>query len=322
MAVMGNFVLMALVLGGLLFFSLLTAFVNNFIYFPLLFFAVLGFLFRYAKELKEKIIPKISREDLLLILCVLGGTVITFLLNNHLELGSIIPAALVGLVAALFAGKKAGPIYCGAFVGMACQEVSGTFYSILLAGLLAGGLFVLNKNHFNGFGGKLGILAFTGCLVVFFLRGEEFSSLIIEGSRLKWMIVFYSVLGAVLTYFGSFRLNQGPVLSSALTGLVGGIILPSIFPEVGLLLAGAMFCGAFVGMSSPERLPNEGFIVIAAIFAGIFFVYSSSYLGGTGGKLGAIAFISTIGVRGLADLYLQFWVPYRIKVVSLLLKNL
>ncbi len=136
------------------------------------------------------------------------------------------------------------------------------------------------------------------------------------------MIIFYTVLGAILTYFGSFRLGQGPVLASALTGLVGGIILPSIFPEVGILLAGAMFCGAFVGMSSPERLPHEGFIAIAALFAGSFFVYSSPYLGGTGGKLGTIAFISTIGVRGLFDLYLQLWVPYRRKIVSLLLKNL
>jgi len=147
MALMGNFVLMALVVGGLLLCSLLGAFVNNFIYFPLLLFSVMGFLFRYAKELKVKIIPKISREDGLITLCVLGGAVVTFILNNHLELGGIIPAALVGLVAALFAGKKAVPIYCGAFVGMAYQEVSGTFYSILLAGLLAGGLFVLNKNQ-------------------------------------------------------------------------------------------------------------------------------------------------------------------------------
>ncbi len=321
MAAMGNFVLMALVVGVLAGTTLLTAFVNNFIYFPVLLLSYSGFLFRYARELKVNIGQKFSREDVLIVSGVLGGALVTFFLNNHLELGSVISASLVGLFAAAFVGKKAVPIYCGAFVGMACQEVSGSFYSIVLAGLLTGGLFLINKSYFQGFGGKLGTIAFTGCLAVIFLQGGEFSGKMIEGLHLKWMIVFYTVLGAVLAFFGSVRLGQGPVLASALTGLVGGIILPAVFPETGLLLAGAMFCGAFVGMSSRDRLPNEGFIALAGLLAGIIFVYSSPYLGGTGGKLGTIAFISTLGVRGLWDIYMQFLAPYQTKVFALFLRN-
>jgi len=321
MAVMGNFVLMALVVGGLVGCTLLATFVNNFIYFSFVLISVFGFLFGYIRELKVNIVDKLSRDDGLIIVCVLTGALITFLLNNYLELGSVVPAALVGLVGVVIGGKKAAPIYCGAFVGMACQEVSGSLFPIFFAGLLAGVLFVLNKSFFNGFGGKLGTIAFTGCLLIVFLRGGEFSGVFIESSQLRWSLVFYTVLGAILTYVGSVRLGQSPVLSSALVGLIGGIILPSLFPETGFLLAGAMFCGAFVGMSSPERLPHEGFIIVAGLLAGVIMVYSSPYLGGTGGKLGTIAFVSTLGVRGLWDLYNQIWVPNQTKVVSLLLKN-
>jgi hypothetical protein len=49
-------------------------------------------------------------------------------------------------------------------------------------------------------------------------------------------------------------------------------------------------------MSSKERIPNEFYMILTGIICAITFVYTFSYLGGAGGKLGTIAFGSVIVV--------------------------
>jgi hypothetical protein len=75
--------------------------------------------------------------------------------------------------------------------------------------------------------------------------------------------------------------------------------MPVAHPPVGSLLAAAVFCASFVGMASEERLPSGGRIALAGLVAGAVFVYTTPYVGGSGGKLGTIAFGSCLAVVGV-----------------------
>ncbi len=321
MATRGNFAVLAggsvLIMGV----TLLTCFVKNFIYFPLVLLLFLGFAHCFASEINISLRPVLVREDLLLVLGVLGGALISFSLHIQLGLESIVAAALIGMFASLTMGKYAVPIYCGAFVGMASGDLFDSIFLILAAAILTAGLFVYNKSYFNGFGGKLGLIAFAGSLVVAVLGGGGLGGIDLKALEIKRSMVIYVVMGAIFTYLGVVRLNQGAVLASSLSGLTGGLVLPAVYPETGVFLAAAFFCGSFVGMTAPERLPGKIYIALAGLVAGIFLIFTLPVLGGPGGKMGAVAFASTIAVRGLLDLYFLLKAGVRGRWNSALQKN-
>lgn len=112
--------------------------------------------------------PKLGRSALL----SLGGAVVTFLLANNLQLGTVVASALVGLTgAALFDSDGALVVYLGAFVGMSSPLRFPTLLPLAAAGLLGGVLFELLAESWSGVGGRLGTLAATGVLVVLLLGG-------------------------------------------------------------------------------------------------------------------------------------------------------
>ncbi|MBW2960663.1 hypothetical protein [Mesonia aestuariivivens] len=99
------------------------------------------------------------------------GGVTTYFLNVDLKLGAVIAAGITGTLAALIPYLKPKSntfkripltVYCGAFVGMSQPNVASGYSFILFACFLTGILFIGAKNLFNGFGGKLGTLAFGG----------------------------------------------------------------------------------------------------------------------------------------------------------------
>ncbi len=113
-------------------------------------------------------------EDVYLILFAVIGAVLTFYLNTSAHLGPIIAASLVGFVASyipLFNKKSEileefpAAVYCGSFVGMTSLQVAPDIKFILFAGFIAGTILMLSKNIFNGFGGKLGTVAFGGVAI-------------------------------------------------------------------------------------------------------------------------------------------------------------
>ena len=309
LVITGNFILLALIVVFLGLSTIFNAFLHNTIFGGLISILLLGFLYAYIKEWDFKVSLKFSKNDILIASSVFGGGILTFLLNNFLGLGPVVASALVGIIAAAALGKYSVPAYCGSFVGMASSEVISPGLGIILASILASGVFLVNKPFFNGFGGKLGAIAFSACLLTGLLSGTEFNGGAIPGLEIKALVVLYCLMGALLTNFASVKLKQGPVLASGLIGLVAGLIIPALFVENGGLLASAMFCGSFVGMSSPERLVRPLLVGIAGVLAGLIYIYSLPYLGGLGGKLGTIAFSGVIGIRGLLDFYLQFLQP-------------
>jgi len=131
-------------------------------------FSLIGFRFLYARH------ANLSR-NYTEILSLTIGALCTFYLNISLELGPVIAAGIVGVLASYIpmidrnnTHLKLLPfsIYCGAFVGMSSGFILETYYAVALAGLLAGIIYVLANNTLNGIGGKHGTIAFTGVLII------------------------------------------------------------------------------------------------------------------------------------------------------------
>ena len=243
------------------------------------------------------------REDLKTVLSVVLGAVATLAITVEFGLSPIVAAGVVGIVGAVAVPDYDVPIYCGAFVGMTSPDLFTTYAQAYLAGLLAGLVFVIVRPVFDGFGGKLGTTAFVAAVPVVAFTAAAFHSDPLPDPTTNVLAVLYSVLGATITYAISVRLDYGPVLASGIVGVVGGVSLPVVYPAVGDLLAAAVFCASFVGMASPDRLPGEVRIGLAGAVAGLVFVYTTPYLGGSGGKLGTIAFGACLSVWGLERLW-------------------
>jgi hypothetical protein len=240
-----------------------------------------------------------NSKDALDFLAVFAGTLATFYLNRKLGIGAVLASSLIGVLGALIFKAQAVAIFCGSFAGMSCPVTFPSWFCIGSAGILSGIVFLLGKDLFKGAGGKLGTIAFAATLGASYLRGIELLSLPMPDWEHAGMIIFYSMSGVVTTYVLNHRYGHGPVLSSAFTGIVAGVLLPSLHgAELGNTLAIMVFCASFAGMSERTRLPNEGAACIAGLLCGLVFIHSTPYLGGAGGKLGTIAFAAVIAYSG------------------------
>lgn len=91
-----------------------------------------------------------------------------------------------------------------------------------------------------------------------------------------------SLGGALLTFVLSTRLDLGPVVASAVVGLVGAQILKGSDQLV-------MYLGAFVGMSSVLLFPSFVPLIVAGLLGGLLFELVDECWIGVGGRLGTIA---------------------------------
>jgi len=235
------------------------------------------------------------RWNLLAVVC---GTLFTLAGVAGLGISPIVSASLIGIAAAVVVRSLAVPVYCGAFVGMTSPEVFGSYWHATLAAVLAGGLFTVAHPVFHGLGGKLGTTAFVGVLLVALPTAGSFHSGTIPGGSVILSVVGVAALGASVTFTVHTRSAASPVLASGLVGAVGGVLLPIFFDAPGKLLAAAAYSASFAGMTSPRRIPNEWWIGVTGVGVGLVVVYTLPFVGGSGGKLGTIAFGSCLGIHG------------------------
>ncbi|WP_299392056.1 hypothetical protein [uncultured Gelidibacter sp.] len=103
------------------------------------------------------------------------GAVMCYLLHSSTDLGSVISATMIGVLASFiplinkeseYFSKVPIAIYCGVFVGMSSLEIAPSIYLVIAGGLVSGLFYMLSKNLFVGMGGKLGTIAFGGVVVV------------------------------------------------------------------------------------------------------------------------------------------------------------
>ncbi|WP_437919491.1 hypothetical protein [Sphingobacterium sp. LRF_L2] len=108
-------------------------------------------------------------------------------------------------------------------------------------------------------------------------------------------VAIWVPVGAVLTYLFSRYVGLSVVFSAACIGFLGSM-LPNIWKKSSFVqqLPAALYCGAFVGMSSPRVADGIGFVLVAGFFTATFLVVSKSVLRGVGGKLGTLAFVGVL----------------------------
>ena len=109
--------------------------------------------------------------------------------------------------------------------------------------------------------------------------------------KLDLLLVPITALGAVATYAIDIQTGFGAVLAAGIIGLISSF-LPFINRKSEILreLPVAIYCGAFVGMTSPLVANGYSFILASGLLAGIILISTKTTLHGYGGKLGTIAF--------------------------------
>ena len=293
-------------LSGTLYFVALKNSFGSGVVFPIILgLGLIGFIVECMRELisivkVDKTIPTWSKDDIFAILSVVIASIVTFLISREFGISNVIASALVGLFGALILPKFSGEIFCGSFVGMASHMLVGSIFYLLLAGIVAGIVFVIIGNRvFQGLGGKMGTSAFSGCVVMILLNGNRIAGAPITEPSVIVLILVYSVLSVVLIYSISVRLKLGAVLASSIVGLIGGLILLMVYVEYGSILAAVSFCASFSGMASKERFSNELGISLVGLITGVIFAFSYTFMVGAGGKLGTIALASNIAGAGI-----------------------
>jgi hypothetical protein len=106
------------------------------------------------------------------------GCFSSVLLQTQFRLSAVLSAAIVGFVGSFYPfsrfvlkGKIRAIIYAGAFAGMCAPEHLIRHEYILLISLLGTGIYFIGRPHFDGFGGKLGTIAFISSLFLLLIKG-------------------------------------------------------------------------------------------------------------------------------------------------------
>lgn len=244
---------------------------------------------------------RVTRTDLGNAAAVAVAAPVTYALSVRVGVGPVVASALVGLCAYLLTETYGAPAYCGSFAGMATPAAAADLGSVAAAGGVAAAVFVAAKRAFNGFGGKLGTTAFVGCLSVAALGGLAPGTGSVPEPTLAAGLVVAAAVAALATFAVSVRLDHGPVVGSAVVGLVAGTVCPPLF-AAGDAVAAVAFCASFAGMATPERIPGPGAMLLAGGITGVAFVGAAPYFVGFGGKLGTIAFAACLVTAGLLSL--------------------
>ncbi|NHN41607.1 hypothetical protein G9C85_08145 [Halorubellus sp. JP-L1] len=170
--------------------------------------------------------------------------------------------ALVGTAVALLGRAVVEP----AVVSVASVGVSG--WVLVVGGVAAG---VEWRRMVGGMGGVAVEGGVSGL-------GVE-RRLGVEGGDVVDVLAASVAAGA--TYVLSVHAGFGPVVASAVVGLVAGVFVSGVDT--------AAYCGSFVGMASPAVFPSVGGVVAAGVVAGVAFVAAEGSFAGFGGKLGTLA---------------------------------
>lgn len=266
-----------------------------------------------------------ERSDILSVLAVLGGTIVTWYLNNELiisgyDMNAVLASGIVGLLGGLIFKKYAGQIFCGSFAGMSSSLVIENVYYSILFGIVAGLIYVAWKDYLNGHGGKFGTTAFMSvcfCLLLLGIGGKDYSGVKAASSAaitMEWfvLVLIAAVVFTPLTWFVRRELFQrlltdkcaDAVLGSALVGIVIGALLPEVSATYGLTLALVGYSASFAGMTAvPGVFQDYKHFASCGVFVAILFTVTADMVPGGGGKLGTIGFTSVIITKYILEHY-------------------
>lgn len=230
---------------------------------------------------------------------IVAGTVLALAGSAELGLSPVVAAGVVGVLSAVVVPDRSVPAYCGAFVGMTSPTLFTTYWRAGVAALVAAAVYVVAYPVFRGVGGKLGTTAFVGTTLTVAATGGTFQSGPLPGLRTILFVVGYALAGAVATFAFQTRLDQSAVLASGVVGSIGGLTIPVVHAGGAGMFSAGLFAASFAGMSDPRRIPNSAWIGLTGLLVGVVVVYTQPFLGGSGGKLGTIAFGASLAVHAV-----------------------
>ena len=156
-----GFIILSVTVTLLLGATVVTGFQNQWIAGIISLIVLAGAIITIVSEGKRILADKKFTDELPLInhvyefLGVFIGGIASCIFCRDLQLGSVVAASLIGLIAYLIVPKYAVPVYCGAFVGMTSNALLFTHSEVAIASASAGIIFVLSSYVVGGFGGKL-----------------------------------------------------------------------------------------------------------------------------------------------------------------------
>ncbi len=231
-------------------------------------------------------------------LYVVMGAIMTYALSLLFGIHAVTASALVGLLAHVFLKRHEVAIYCGSFAGMTSVMLIRPLEFVLVA-VLAGLVFVLLKPVYQGFGGKLGTIAFIGSVTTYVMLGKDFATIILLRFNLV-IFILVAVIGAILPWYIQHRIRPSAVFASAAPSLLMALLFIPLLTH-GDIYATVFFAASFAGMASIDRLPNLFWAGIAGLVCGLLFYGTFIVMNGAGGKLGTIAVLSVIVTWVLAN---------------------
>ena len=169
-----------------------------------------------------------------------------------------------------------------------------------------------SKQWFVGVGGRLGYAAQIACTTQFLLssiiRAPSEAAAVVGVEPLPYfrmifglpVVAGFTAFGALFMRFWKYLMATKSAQLSNSVGAVGatGLLASMLLPAS---LAGPVFCGSFVAMSSPAVLPTTKSLICASFLAGAAQQsLAGMFLGGWGGKLGTA---SLMGVLSYATFF-------------------
>jgi len=252
----------------------------------------------FFKEQKREMIQTPTKELVYSFVFVVVGTLIPYYMSMLFDIHVVIGSAFVGILFHFALRKYEIEAYCGSFAGMISILVVGPF-EILLVALLTGIVFVLAKPVWKGFGGKLGTIGFVGTVGSILILGKEFLAPITIPD--ETLFVVFSVLGVVTTYIVQHMFKQTATLASSATSLVVALIAHYIL-RLNPVYMTVFFAASFVGMADKTKINGLFTAAFAGFIIGYIFLMFAPYLNGAGGKLGTMAFLTTLSIHGMNEL--------------------
>ena len=244
----------------------------------------------------------------------LAGALLVYLGADWARTTPVVACAVVGTLAGFWglsgAGSRqthAGPIYCGAFVGMTSALILPNPWWIAAAGLLAGYFYSVSGQVVRGIGGKMGSTAFAGAMVTILLARVATMAgpgpkIIALDSAGKLAVLIASLCAPSISYGLAQNWGLGPILGSALPSAVAALALHSQGHSIPFAVgpvAAAWFGGSFIGMTLPHRIGTRPWMLpIMGLLFGWLWISFKPPLVGIGGGLGATAAVSVLAVVG------------------------
>lgn len=233
---------------------------------------------------------------------IIASALLTYSISHNLQLGPVVAACLVGMLAHLVIPSYEAAAFAGAFVGMSSDLMFLNYSELLIAAGISGIVFFISTNIFEGFGGKAGTIALVGTYLASNSLSRPFIFEPLPELSVAMVIILFSVLSTPITFYLNIGKNLGPIMSASLVGIFGGLLIPALLPQNGELYAIIVICAAFIGMTCQRRCSSYPQLLLAGLIMGIVIIFSTPLLGGAGGKLGTTAFIAILAVTGYKNL--------------------